>query len=105
MKLQYFQNVGSLEELKKRFKELAKKYHPDLGGSNEQMREINKEYEYLKAQFEEGGAKETEGDFRKVIMNIIHLKGIEIEICGTWIWVSGKTYPYKETLKENGFQW
>ncbi|MCU4864236.1 molecular chaperone DnaJ, partial [Bacillus cereus] len=28
----YFQSVTTLEELKKQYKKLAKKHHPDLGG-------------------------------------------------------------------------
>lgn len=107
----YFKNVQTMEDLKKQFKKLAKQYHPDLGGSDEAMKEINAEYEMLKAQLQRGkaaGNKKTapdmDGSFREVIMNIVHLD-IEIEICGEWIWVSGNTYPYREVLKENGFKW
>lgn len=106
--MKYFKNVNTIEELKKQFKKLAKQYHPDLGGSNEAMKEINAEYEMLKARLQNGQtnntAQEPTGSFREVIMNIIHLD-IEIEICGEWIWVSGNTYPYREVLKENGFKW
>ena len=34
---------------------------------------------------------------------IIHLDGLEIEICGAWVWVSGKTYAHRAILKEAGF--
>lgn len=30
---------------------------------------------------------------------------LEIEICGTWVWVSGDTKPVKEGLKAAGFRW
>ena len=30
---------------------------------------------------------------------------IHIEICGTWIWVSGDTYPARDALKALGFHW
>lgn len=30
---------------------------------------------------------------------------IEIELVGSWIWVSGNTYPVKEQLKEAGIFW
>jgi curved DNA-binding protein CbpA len=43
----YFHNINSYEELKKRRKELALKYHPDNGGSTEIMQEINAEYDKL----------------------------------------------------------
>ena len=35
----------------------------------------------------------------------IRFDGLNIEIVGLWIWVDGNSYPYKETLKECGFQW
>ena len=36
---------------------------------------------------------------------IIPLPGLEIEICGSWVWVSGDTITHKETLKASGFHW
>ena len=30
---------------------------------------------------------------------------IDIEICGSWIWVSGNTFNCKDKLKEIGFKW
>ena len=30
---------------------------------------------------------------------------ITIEVCGSWIWVSGNTYPHKEELKQYGLKY
>lgn len=30
---------------------------------------------------------------------------LKIELCGSWLWVSGNTYPVKETLKALGFKY
>ncbi len=30
---------------------------------------------------------------------IINLDGLEIEICGAWVWVSGNTFAHKAALK------
>ena len=44
----YFKNVQTLEELRKQYKVLLKKYHPDNGnGSEEITKAINIEYERL----------------------------------------------------------
>ena len=44
----YFNNIQSLEELRKQYKELLKKYHPDNpDGSTEATQAINAEYDNL----------------------------------------------------------
>jgi len=40
-----FSDCKTPEEAKKKFRKLAKLYHPDKGGSNEKMAELKKEYE------------------------------------------------------------
>ena len=46
--MRYFNNVNTLEELRKQYKELLKKYHPDNpNGSTEATKEINVEYDTL----------------------------------------------------------
>jgi hypothetical protein len=41
--------------------------------------------------------------FADILNNIINLPAINIEIIGKWLWISGNTYPIKDTLKNNGF--
>ena len=36
---------NTVEEVKREYKELAKRYHPDLGGNDELMKELNNEYQ------------------------------------------------------------
>lgn len=45
--MKYFKEVQSLEDLKKQFKKLAMKHHPDRGGDQETMKAINNEYDKL----------------------------------------------------------
>lgn len=112
MKLLWFSNVKSIDDLKRQYKDLCKKYHPDMGGDTTTMQMINEAYkrclEELKAM---GGATsehirqeaEIEDDLMNKIQEIITVPGIEIEVCHLWIWVSGNTYAVKGTLKEKGF--
>ena len=110
----WFKGINTLDELKAAYRKLAMANHPDHGGSLEAMQEINAEYDILSktlAYSKQGTAEQQQADysaaeaFKDVIMSIIHLIGIEIEICGSWVWVSGNTKEHKETLKANGFMW
>ena len=118
----YFKNVNTIEELRKQYKDLLKKFHPDNGGSEEITKAINAEYEQLfkvlKNRHESKAAGTNDNTYsdmkynfeedeklREVLQKIIHLSDITIEICGTWIWISGNTYQYRKELKECGFKW
>jgi len=103
----------TIPELKQEYKELAKKHHPDMGGSEADMMQINAQYDELvkilpnvNASGEEYHSTTTENGkaFRDAIMAIIHCQKIIIEICGSWIWASGETILYKELLKQAGFK-
>lgn len=127
--MKYFNNVNALEDLRRQYKELLKKYHPDNPqGSTEACQEINAEYDrlfkVLKDKHESKSDKtadstntkqseysknmydwENDKALREVLQKIINFDGIEIEIVGAWLWVSGNTYIFKDELKEIGFKW
>lgn len=44
----YFENISTLEELETKYRELAKKYHPDTGGTKTEFQELNEEYKNLR---------------------------------------------------------
>lgn len=123
--MKYFNNVGTLEELRKQYKELLKRFHPDNpNGSTEATQEINVEYDKLfqilkdkhdsktadnqdnKSSYEDMKYDFAEDEkLREVLSKIITFVGINIEIIGNWIWIDGDTYAYKDELKEMGFKW
>lgn len=43
----WFAGVTTIEELRKRYRELLKQFHPDNGGDEETMKTINIEYDKL----------------------------------------------------------
>lgn len=121
----YFKNVNTLEELRKQYKELLKKYHPDNPqGSTEATQEINAEYEKLFRILKERHKHQTDGDtsnnknsynnmkydfkedekLREILNKVINFTDITIEIIGQWIWISGNSYQYRKHLKEMGFK-
>ena len=48
---------------------------------------------------------EVEKKVKQAIDAIINLDGLDIEIIGVWVWVSGDTKQHKDKLKEAGFVW
>ena len=123
----YFKDVNTLEELRRQYRDLLKKYHPDnANGSTEATQEINAEYDKLfkvlkdrheskATDSQEGNAKigfnnmkydfSEDAKLREVLQQIITFEDINIEIVGCLIWVDGNTYDYKDTLKNIGFKW
>ena len=106
MKNKYFKNIHTLEELKKEYKKLAMKLHPDRPTGNEELfKEMSSEYDTLfKILSTQEKSSETSTEYKDIINAIMNLN-VDIEIIGTWIWITGDTKPVKETLKENGFRW
>ena len=121
----YFKDINTLKELRRQYRDLLKKFHPDNGGNVSDMQEINAEYDKLfKVLKDRQESKATDNQntkqsdysqnmydwendkaLREVLEKIINFNGIDIEIAGQWIWISGNTYAYKKELKEIGFKW
>ena len=105
--MKYFKDLNSMEAVKKQYRKLAMKYHPDRGGNEEVFKQINNEYEEAmeQAKINETRKAKTKKEedfiksqymnsknFRNIIDKLIVLEGIEIEITGTWLWLRGNTY-------------
>lgn len=106
----------TLEELKKQYRTLAMKHHPDCGGNTADMQSINAEYDILFEQLKTvhttatgdtytANTDETPEQFKNIINRLIVLEGISIEIIGSWVWVTGNTYQHKEVIKSLMFRW
>lgn len=110
--MKYFNNCKNLEELRKEYKRLVKENHPDNGGSVEEIKIINVEYEAAMENLKNTDEKENawkydfEKDelFREALNKVINLENVKIEIIGCWIWITGNTYEVKEILKAAGFK-
>ena len=123
--MKYFAEIKSLDALKKAFKTLIMKHHPDRGGDTEICQAINAEYDVMTKNLINGAADsdytpnekgysfwesraehtDVEKKVKEAIQAIIMLDGLEIEIVGVWVWVGGDSKKHKEALKEAGFRW
>lgn len=114
--MKYFENCKNIEDIKEMYRKLAKKLHPDCGGNAEEFKKMSAEYTTAYNRFKNvhrsQAADQTEKteyreytaeEFADIINKVIHLDGVEIEIVGTWVWLSGNTYPHRETIKAAGF--
>lgn len=105
------------DDLKKRYRELCKKYHPDKkGGSKEAFQALQRDFEktfnnvkgihrkkdgttYHKA------SKETAEQFLHIINELLKLKGLTIEVLGSFLWIGGTTKKYADILKKLGLKY
>lgn len=111
----YFNEIMNIEELRKLFKEYCLKLHPDKGGIHEDFIQMKDEYDNILTivcdretltAMNEGREAKFNFDFEtalySVIIQLMNIPGIEIEICGSWVWIGGNTMPVHEKIKELG---
>ena len=105
--------IKDIDSLKKQYFKLAKKYHPDAGGTTIQFQQLQSEYEKLLDSLLKGSSftteqKDNEIDLDKamrgIIDAIINLDGLNIELIGKWLWISGNTYPVRTILSSVGLE-
>lgn len=112
--MNYFEGLTEESAIKARYKELAKLHHPDLGGCKEVMQEVNAQYErVITGHYQRSGKSITEIDellakdlsMLAKLNEILLLPGLAIELCGSWLWITGNTKEHKDKLKSAAFMW
>ena len=97
----------SPEDVKRAYRTAAMKYHPDRNPAGaEMMKIVNAAYDVLKDYT--GDIEQTEkgegGSYPEALNAVFGLDGLDIEICGAWVWIDGDTYTHRAALKEAGFR-
>ena len=105
--MRYFSDCKSMDDVKTMYRDLCKKYHPDLGGDEEIMKAINAEYERviaegLKGQENFEAKMDVERELMEMVQRFVVLQGLIVEVCGRWIWLTGNTFSVKDQLKALG---
>ena len=98
-------------ELKRAYRSLCKIYHPDVQGNEEMMKLVNGAYDLLvKAPYTIDMIDKAKGNIpltevlSKAYNSIKYLFDIDIELAGSWLWVTGETRKHKDYLKGQGFK-
>lgn len=93
---------------KSAYRAAARRYHPDRNPAGaEMMKLVNAAFDALKS-FTGTIPKSDQTDpnypdaVNEALRAIVSL-GLEVEICGAWVWVGGNTFPHRRTLKAAGF--
>jgi hypothetical protein len=102
------------KEIKTAYRKACIKYHPDRNPAGlEMMKAVNVAYKLL-TEINYNGAKcpideEVNSDFgdmlNEAINAVIGLSGLNIEVCGAWVWLTGNTKQYKAEIKAAGYWW
>lgn len=112
--MNYFTHCKTLDDLKAEYRRLAKQNHPDLGESTEEMQRINAAYaeafdrlqkQHNASHDEWHQSTEAPEDFINIVDELVKLDGLEVELCGSWLWIGGNTREHKEKLKSLGCRW
>lgn len=100
------------QSLKAAYRAACILHHPDKGGDEEIMKLVNSAYDLLKKISwcnEDIKSAACDVPLTEVIKpiwdKIKTIPGINGEIIGSWLWVSGDTYRNRNTLKDLGFKW
>lgn len=94
--------------IKLAYRKACSKYHPDHNPAGlEMMKLVNVAYDVLCKEEDFSFTNNTNYDSKlnDAINAVINMEGINIEICGIWIWLSGNTKQFKEELKKAGYKW
>ena len=109
--MNFFANCTTFDELRAEFKRLVLKHHPDRGGDEETMKQLNAAYTAACTRIMNGASATADKPWsdrkrqhwtdlneklRAVLEQLLMLPDIEVEITGYWFWVDGADEPARK---------
>lgn len=92
--INFFEGCNTLQEVKYKYRVLAKENHPDRGGSLQTMQEINGQYAKAINIIANGGkftTAEAEAEilqaeaYQQAVNKVVNLEGCTLELIGSWL--------------------
>lgn len=113
----FFKGCNTLDEVKQLYRTLAKQLHPDApGGDTAKFQALANDFEIaskMLANNQRAAGNMTDEEFEQSIADtaaykaaidgVINIDGIVIELVGSWVWLTGNTYPVRDNIKASGF--
>lgn len=127
MTINYFQHCTTAAEINNVYRALRVALHPDNGGDTAAFQVLGQQHAAALAALEHptataaGGTpaelpaaviglpeRSNSSDMPAALLELIdkasQIPGVSVELCGSWLWVTGNTRPVKDALKELGFR-
>lgn len=110
----YFKQCKTLEDVKNTYKDLFMTYNNNSAVMATIANEYQTAFIALADQYKNAkGVIYTDKDkkagtpqeWADMVRNLAKLNGIKIELCGTWLWITGKTHENRQALKDLAFRW
>lgn len=98
----YFKDCATLDEAKRVYYKLAMELHPDRGGDTADFQELLNQFHNFKPKSEKFKGEEEQWksqEYAHIIEQLIIIPDIVVEVCGSWIWVTGNTILRKDEIK------
>ena len=117
--MRYFEECKTCEDVKQIYKKMARDLHPDCNPGKDttaEFQEMSRQYEEAYNRLKnvhqnangETYQKETQQtatEYANLINQLLHIPGLMIELCGSWLWIGGNTREHKDALKTMGCRW